>query len=249
MNSPTTTSEPPGNVSGPGRFRPTRWSLVLRARGPGAEARAALSELCAAYWEPVFRSLHVAGTAEDVAREQAQSFFAKVLAGDGFPGADPARGRFRSYLLGALRHFLNDLRDRERCLKRGGGIPAESLDDEDFPEPADPSGAVRDSDFDRSWAMAVMSRAMSAVEKDLTDAGKGAQFVALRPWLAGTPDADAQARVRSELGLSDGALKVAVHRFRRHFREAVRAEIRQTLPDGGQVEDELRYLVEVLGNS
>ena len=249
MSFQTTSASSPGDPYGPGNFRPTRWSLVMRARGPGSEARAALSELCAAYWEPVFRSLRGSGTAEDVAREQAQEFFAKVLAGDGFPGADPARGRFRSYLLGALRHVLNDLRDRERRQKRGGGVRPESLDAEGFPEPEDPSGGFRDRDFDRAWAMAVMSRAMASVELDLAGAGRSPQFAALRPWLAGTPDAEAQARVRSELGLSDGALKVAVHRFRRHFRDAVRDEIRQTLPDGAQVEDELRYLVEVVGNS
>ena len=109
-------------------FAPTRWTLILRARGESVEARAALGELCESYYEPVLRFLRREGRDEDAARELTQEFFARVLAGGGFDEADPERGRFRSYLLGALKHFLADQRKREHRLKRGGGATPESLD-------------------------------------------------------------------------------------------------------------------------
>src|SRR6185503_10752876 len=112
----------------PHEFAATRWTLVLRARGESVEARAALSELCEAYYQPVLRFLRREGREEDAARELAHEFFSRILESGGFDEADPGRGRFRSYLLGALKHFLADQRKREHRLKRGGGVPSESLD-------------------------------------------------------------------------------------------------------------------------
>lgn len=112
-------------------FVTTQWTRVVAARGETPAARAALGELCAAYWAPVFRFLVREGRTEDAARELTQEFFARLLQGGGVAGADPARGPFRSYLLGAVRHFLADLRDRDTCVKRGGGVVAESLESGD----------------------------------------------------------------------------------------------------------------------
>jgi RNA polymerase sigma factor (sigma-70 family) len=226
----------------PSRFpATTRWSLVLRARGHSPEARAALSELCAAYYEPVFRSLRSQGLDEDSARELSQEFFAHILQGGYLDGADPNRGRFRSYLLGALRHFLSDLRAKAHRLKRGAGIPTEPLGDSNEPS-VEPASAQ----FDRDWATTLMARAIGTLADEYRRAGRCAWFEELKPWLAGSEPPGRQAAVAAQLGLSEGALKVAIHRLRKRFREVVLDEIRQTLPDTDAPEDELRYLIELL---
>ena len=219
----------------------TRWSLVLRARGPSPEARAALSDLCAAYCEPVYRSLRLQGFDEDAAREVTQEFFAHILQGGYLDRADPTRGRFRSYLLGALRHFLSDIRAKSQRLKRGSGIPAEPLDESNEPT-AEPASAQ----FDRDWATTLMARAIGTLAEEYHRANRTAWFEQLKPWLAGSEPPARQAAVAAQLGLSEGALKVAVHRLRKRFREAILHELRQTLPDTDDPEDELRYLIEVL---
>jgi len=168
-----------------------------------------------------------------------------VLAGGRIEGADPARGRFRSYLLGALRHFESDLRERARRLKRGGGVPTASFSEDGIDEPATPG--LDPGRFDREWAFTLLERALTTVESDLRSAGKSAHFERLKPALVG--DAlPSPADLARELELTEGALKVAIHRLRRRFREAVRAEISQTLADGDDVQEELRYLIEVLAS-
>lgn len=241
----------------PGVFVTTRWTLVLRARGQEPEARAALAELCEAYWFPVFRFLRRDGRSEDEARELAQEFFTRLLSGAGLATVDPGRGRFRSYLLGAVKHFLADARDRAARLKRGGGVLPESLEarveggaGEEGASPGqeieDPHGAFDATAFDREWAVAVMDRGLKALEQDYTRAGKADQFNVLRAWLAGEEPVASQAQAAAELGLSVGAVKVAVHRLRSRYRALLREELAQTLPEGGSVEEELEYLVRVL---
>lgn len=230
-------------------FFTTRWTLVVRAKGEAPDARAALADLCESYWMPVFRFLQREGRSEDDSRELTQEFFARILGGSSIGGADPAKGRFRSYLLGSLKHFLADRRRSEGRLKRGGGDVAVSLDqDEDrlHEEMPDSQGAVPDAWFDRQWALAVMERALANVEKNMIAAGKESQFVILKPWLNGDGPALSQTDAAAELGMSIGALKVAIHRLRQQFRDAVRHEIAQTLEDGGNIDEELRYLIEVL---
>ena len=222
----------------------TRWSLVLRARGHSLEARAALSDLCAAYCEPVFRSLRSQGHDQDSARELSQEFFAHILQGGYLDGADPNRGRFRSYLLGALRHFLSDLRAKSHRLKRGAGMPTEPLD-----ECNEPSAEPASAQFDRDWATTLMARAIGTLADEYRRANRTAWFEQLKPWLAGSEPPGRQAAVAAQLGLSEGALKVAIHRLRKRFREAILHELRQTLSDTDDPEDELRYLIEVLSRA
>lgn len=233
-------------------FAPTRWTLVLRARGGTPEAGAALSELCAAYYEPVLQFLRREGRDDDSARELTQAFFARVLAHDGLASADPERGRFRSYLLGALKHFLADQRKRDHRLKRGGSVETLPLDspgsDGQGPpvEIPDRSLPSPDASFDRAWALAIMARALSALEQELRSAGKRGHFDVLKPWLMGDASTGSQADAARQLQLSESALKVAIHRLRRRFRDAVRSEIAQTLRDPAQVDEELRHLIEAL---
>lgn len=232
-------------------FHSTRWTLVLRSRGEAPESRTALGELCEVYWAPVFRFLRSEGRTEDASRELAQEFFARVLARSGFDGADPAKGRFRSYLLGALKHFLAERRRNEGREKRGGGAIVESLDagaPDTAPglQVADTSAAFSDKQFDREWAFAVMDRSLKAVEADFEKAGKSAHFDALKPWLVGDTDQLSQADAASKLGISTGAVKVTIHRLRKAFRAAVEAEIAETVPGMEDIDEELRYLIDVL---
>ena len=233
-------------------FAPTRWTLILRARGETPEARVALGELCEGYYQPVLRFLQREGREEDEARELTQEFFARVLERDGFAAADPERGRFRSYLLGALKHFLADQRKHEQRLKRGGGAVVESLDaatgDDGgaAAQVADTAATAPEMFFDREWALAVMARALDVLQKEFATGGKAEQFEQLKPWLMGEAASMSQAEAARALGLSEGAVKVVIHRLRKRFREAVRGEIGQTLRDPSLVDEELRHLIEAL---
>jgi len=228
--------------------------LVLRAQGDSAEAQQALGELCGAYWQPVFRFLRSAGRDEENARDLTQEFFARLLARSGVAGAQPGRGRFRSYLLGAVKHFLADRREHERRLKRGSGVTPESLDatgahGQDTRvelQVADPAGLPPDSYFDREWALALMNRAVNAAQQEFVAEGKAKQFEVLEPWLVGELPTLSHAQAAAQLGVSESAVKVAVHRLRKRFRELVRAELAQTVANLAEVGEELRYLVEVL---
>ena len=234
-------------------FVPTRWTVVLQARGTTAEAQQALAQLCESYYQPVLRFLQSEGRTEDAARELTQEFFAGILGGTGFRTADPERGRFRSYLLGTLKHFLADRRKRERRLKRGGGATVESLDatspdtDEELMQIADPSIASIDRMFDRQWAMAVMAQALEVLQREFVAADKGKQFEHLKPWLLGEVPSFSQAETARRLAMTEGAVKVVIYRLRKRFREIARATLVQTLPeDSEMVDDELRHLVDSL---
>ncbi len=232
-------------------FCTTRWTLVMRSRGEAPESRAALSELFSAYWDPVFRFLRREGRTEDDSRELAQEFFTRLLSGGGIEKADPEKGRFRSYLLGALKHFLADRRRSEGREKRGGGAVIESIESagtETSPglQIPDPAAAIPDSYFDREWALAVMDRALKRVQATLEESGKGRQFEVLKHWLIGETENLSQTAAAAELGMTTGAIKVAIHRLRKCFRDAIQAEIAQTVTDPADVAGELRYLIEVL---
>jgi RNA polymerase sigma-70 factor (ECF subfamily) len=251
MTTPDATKEPLPTVAA-GQFAATRWTLVLRARGGSEESRAALSELCEAYYSPVLAFLRREGRDEDAARELTQEFFSRLLAGQGLDTAQASRGRFRSFLLGAVKHFLADQRVRANAAKRGGGQTPLSIEANTSADTTaelqipDPSAAVPDTFFDRQWATSLVDRAVAALSAEAVTAGKGDQLAALKPWLLGEVPELSQADAARQLGLSEGAVKVAVHRLRKRFRELVKTEIAQTVGDPAQVADELRYLVEVL---
>ena len=229
-------------------FSPTRWSLVLRAQGETPVAKAALSELCDAYYQPVYRFLRREGRSEESALELAQSFFAKLLE-NGNLKADQSRGRFRSYLLGAVKHFLADQRKLELREKRGKGIAPVSLDDDENAPPIEPSSSTEttpDSWFDRQWALNVMDRGLSIVEAEWKSKGKAEQFKVLKYSLNGDGKKITHLEAGQQLGWSETATKVAIHRLRKRFREIIRNEIADTIPEFSDVESELRYLIETL---
>jgi RNA polymerase sigma-70 factor (ECF subfamily) len=234
-----------------GAFAPTHWTLVLRAQGQTLEAHAALSELCAAYYQPVLRFLQREGREEEAARELTQEFFARVLQRGKLGAADPSLGPFRSYLLGAVKHFLADLGKHGRRQKRGSGTSPESLDAASteygsLGDIADAKAPVPDAWFDRQWALTVMDRTLNRLESEFRSAGKTEHFDQLKTWLVGETPALSQAEAARQLGLSEGALKVAIHRMRKRFRELIRTEIAQTVANGTDIDTELRYLIEAL---
>jgi RNA polymerase sigma factor (sigma-70 family) len=231
-------------------FVTTRWTLVMRARGEAPEARAALGELCEAYWTPVYRFLRREGRSEDEARETIQEFFTELLSRGNIDHADPEQGRFRSYFLGALKHFLSDRRRREGRQKRGGGALVQSFDAGTDTSPGlqipDPAAGSPDSYFDHQWALAVMERGLNRLESTFVEAKKKLQFDTLKPWLNGDGTNLSQSEAAAQLGMTAGAVKVAVHRLRQSFRDIIRDEIAQTVHDPGEITEELRYLIEVL---
>jgi RNA polymerase sigma-70 factor (ECF subfamily) len=232
-------------------FHDTRWTLVSRSRGSDTQARAALSELCGAYYAPVVAFLRRDGRDEDTARELAHDFFAKLLAGDAINGADPLRGRFRSYLLSALKRFAADQRDHDHAAKRGGGQIHAVIENEDSStgaglQIADASVEAPDAAFDRQWALTLLARALATLEAELRDSGKGHHFDTLKSWLTADADATPQAEAAAKLGISEDAVKVAIHRLRKRFRDAVTAETDQPVSDSGNVREELDALMAAL---
>jgi len=231
---------------------PTRWTLVLRARGESAAAQAALGELCESYYAPVLAFIRHTRRDEEAARDLTQEFFARLLAQHGLDTVEPGRGRFRSFVLGGVKHFLADEHDRAQAAKRGGGQAPVSIQAGDGTHTTaeiqipDPAGPVPDTVFDRQWALTLVERALDTLAAEFAGADKSSQFETLKPWLLGDVDSLSQADAAERLGLTEGAVKVAVHRLRLRFRALVKAEIVQTVSDPDQAQEELRYLVEVL---
>ena len=224
-------------------FHPTRWTLVLRSRGEGEDAKTALSDLCAAYYEPVVSFLRREGRTDDAACDMTHAFFENVLMG-GIGMPDPARGRFRSYLLGALKHFLAKQRDAAQAAKRGGGMEHVPLVSETDTSPGLSLPGVEDDTlaFDRDWALALIARALSSLEQEHSH--KAEFFQMLKPWLDGGSDAS-QADAAAALGMNETAVKVAIHRLRARFRELIRSEVAATVNDPEEVAEELRHLISV----
>jgi RNA polymerase sigma-70 factor (ECF subfamily) len=232
------------------RFLTTRWTQVLAAQGASTHAGTALAELCAAYYAPVHS--YIASTAHDLgdARDLTQEFFARLLAGRVIAGAEQAKGRFRGYLLGAVKHHLADTRDRLRAAKRGAQhehVPLVSgTDTSPGHESPIPETPTPDKFFDRQWGLAVLDRALTALASEHDQLGTTNQFQVLKPWLTGDAAGLSQAEAASRLGLTDSAVKVAIHRLRKRFRDSVKAEIAQTVSTENEAREELRYLIEVV---
>ena len=233
-------------------FATTRWTEVLAARGDSAEARQALAELCSAYYAPVLTYLRHTGVGSDDPRDVAHEFFAGLLARDALAGVERDGGRFRSYLLGALKHFLSNRRLHAGRLRRGGGAEHQSLDAASDADPQPLPGfdePPRDAAFDHEWAVTLVEGALGRLEAEVRADGHGASFEVLKPWLSFDAEPQSQAAAAARLHMSEGAVKVAIHRLRRRFRELVRLEVGHTVRPGESVDAELRHLVEALGRT
>jgi DNA-directed RNA polymerase specialized sigma24 family protein len=222
-------------------FHPTHWTLVLRSRGQGEDAKAALSDLCAAYYAPVVAFLRRDGRNVDAARELAHAFFEGVLTG-GLGSPDPTRGRFRSYLLGALKHFLSKRTAAALADKRGGGAEHVPLDEEN-----DCASGISDDAlvFDREWAHTLIARTLTELQNEHSH--KPEFFTVLKPWLDGA-SVSSQSEIACTLGMSETAVKVAIHRLRSRFREIIRGEIAATVSNPADVAEELRHLLAIVSS-
>ncbi len=238
------------DLPGPREFATTHWSLVVAAKPDSASqtrARRALEELCNAYWYPLYAFVRNRGYSSNDAQDLTQSFFARIIETGGFVSANPERGRFRSYLLGAMKHFLANEWHRAQTQKRGGGVTFLELDALDPEaryalEPAQPTDP--DAGFDREWAQESIARAMEKLRAESEARGKGQLFEALQGSLTG--DEPARSETAARLGMTEGAVKVAVHRLRQRYRELLRAEIAETVADPSDIDDEMRHLVDAL---
>lgn len=223
-------------------FHTTRWTLVRQAHGDDTAAKQALSDLCAAYYAPVVAFIARCGFEESAARDLAHDFFTRWLSQQ--QSLNPKRpvGRFRSYLLGAVRHFVSDSLDRARAQKRGGGATAASIT-ESGPALAHDSAHSPDRAFDRQWALTVLERVLERLAAEFEAAGRAGHFAALKPWLTGDEGEATQAEIARQLGMNEGALKVAIHRLRKRFRDLVKAEVAQTVGSAAEAREELAYLL------
>jgi RNA polymerase sigma-70 factor (ECF subfamily) len=224
----------------------TRWSLILAARHPETpDGGAALAGICESYWYPVYAFIRRQGYHADEAGDLTQAFFARLIEKEYLRQATPARGRFRSFLFASVRHFLSNERDRARALKRGGVQGPVSLDLRDAEgrfrlEPAD--GITPERLFDRQWALALLERVLARLDAELE--GRG-HFDRLKGFLTGDGAEDYH-DAAAALGMSEGAVKVAVHRLRRRYRERVRREVARLVADPSLVDEEIRHLIRAL---
>ena len=238
-------------------FGTTHWTQVLAARGESAEAKHALRDLCEAYYGPVEAFVGRYRAGRDDARDLTHQFFAKLLEGNSLKGVERTRGRFRSYLLGAVKHFLSDQADRTSAEKRGSGQTPQSLDAspshdrsdraEHTPlDVADPHGFPPDAFFDRQWALTIVEKAMSVLQAESQGHGETQRFEVLRRWLIPSEDGAIAAEAARSLDMSDGAFKVAVHRLRQRFRQLVKDQIASSVEGPEALQEELDYLIQAL---
>jgi DNA-directed RNA polymerase specialized sigma24 family protein len=234
------------------RFATTQWSLVLAARKKATpQAEEALAELCTAYWFPIYafvrRQVPSAAEAEDLT----QGFFARLLEKDYLKDVDREKGRFRSFLLVTCRHYIANERDHARAIKRGGGRPLLSIDVESAEDRYvfEPSHSLTpERIYERQWALTLLARVLARLRNEFVDDGRASTFEALKAFLTGEGGSSRYRALAVDMATTEGAVKVAVHRLRRRYRELIRAEIATTVDGEKAVDDEVRHLMTALSS-
>ena len=234
------------------RFSTTKWSLLLRVNASTPEVRrAALAELCEAYWYPLYSFARRRGADHDEASDLTQGFLVHLIEKNALSGVAQANGRFRSFLLASFKHFQFDARKQDRALKRGGDrvqIPW----DTDVLETRYRAAASSTDDpeklFDRQWALTLLEHAWARLRKEYASKGKARDFEALLPYLTQHKEKGSQ-ELAEALGTTNDAARVALYRMKRRFGSALRAEVASTVDDPEQIEAELRFLLQALGSS
>ena len=240
------TTEQKSGAAGEPWFTTTHWSVVLTAGAhTGSAAREALEILCRTYWYPLYAYVRRQGHSAEEAQDLTQEFFARFIQKHSVSLADPARGRFRTFLLTALKHFLVNEWVHHSRQKRGGGQQGVSWNVDDAEpryraEPAD--AAAPDVIYERRWAGTLLDRAVGALRDDQASAGKAELLDRLQECLWGETDAPTYAEIAASLGITEGAVKVAAHRLRRRFRELLRNEVAHTVGRPEEVDEELQHL-------
>ena len=250
MNMRETGREP--KLESPKVFATTHWSVVVAAgKDESAPARSALETLCRAYWYPIYVYVRRKGHGPDDAQDLTQEFFAQLISKHHLRLADRTKGKFRTFLLTCFQNFLRNYQKHVTRAKRGGASPAISLQAEtvdrlELPELA--QAAQLEEVYDLHWARTVVERALEVVRTDYASSGRGRLFDALRPVIWGGQLVPLS-QIALQLGISVSAVKVAVHRLRERFREALRGEVAHTVSQSDEIEDELRYLITVLSSA
>ncbi|HNY27360.1 MAG TPA: sigma-70 family RNA polymerase sigma factor [Candidatus Sumerlaeota bacterium] len=246
-------SSPPSfceSQASPRSFATTRWTLVLNSGDERGTARAeqAIEELCRIYWYPIYVFIRRRGVQRDDAEDLTQAFFTRLLEKGTLAAARRERGRFRSFILATLKHFLADERDRRRAIKRGGGrvlsLEWEAADVRYRIEPVD--AMTPEKVFERKWALSLIERAIERLGEECRAAGQEHLFACLGPCIGGEGAAVSYARLAESLGMTEGAVKVTVHRLRKRYRQHLREEIAHTVERPDEIEEELRYLKQIL---
>jgi RNA polymerase sigma factor (sigma-70 family) len=231
-------------------FATTHWSVVLQAGSSGStQANRALEELCRTYWLPLYTFVRRQGYGPHDAQDLTQGFFVRLLRNDSFSAVAPHKGRFRTFLLASLKHFLSDARDYERAEKRGGGRSLVHIDEAEAekcylqmpvvdPEP--------EKTFDRRWALTVLERAVERLKEEYLTSGRAQIFEALRVFLSSEAVPGQYDELAPRLGMSANAAGVAVHRLRQRYRECIRLELAQTVASPQDLDGEIDYLLSVL---
>jgi RNA polymerase sigma factor (sigma-70 family) len=243
------TTCPPAERS---HFVTTRWTQVVAARATSSgDAPEALESLCRAYWRPLYYWVRRQGRSPQDAQDLTQEFFARLLEKDWLRNADPALGRFRTFLLVALKRFLADDWDRSRAQKRGGNWRRTEFDldaaEQQFTE--HPAEGPADHVFDRQWATTLLDRAIGRLRQEYETAQRAHEFAVLKGFLSAGRGEIAYREVAERLPSSEGAARVAVHRLRKRFRELFREEVSATVAAGESVDDEVRQLLAALARS
>jgi RNA polymerase sigma-70 factor (ECF subfamily) len=235
----------------PDLFQTTRWSLIAVASGDDAKARAALEELCGAYWRPVYAFMRRHGRAPDMAADLTQAFFAQVLERRAFARADPSKGRFRSYLLTSARNFLVNAHEREVAGRRGGGARHVDIDIDEAERCLAQGLPAADStphlEFERQFAVRLVERTLDRLRAEYAGRGQAPLFEQLQSSLTSSALLDSPDGA-GPTGLSPDARRMAVHRLRRRYGELLRAEIADTVRDRADVDDELRHVLRILAS-
>jgi RNA polymerase sigma-70 factor (ECF subfamily) len=246
----TSQSEIGGNAyHGPAAFTTTHWSVVLEAQGESPAAQEALEKLCRIYWRPLYGFVRRQGVSPEDAQDLTQGFFALLLGRRDLRSVRKEKGRLRSYLLTALKHFLADERRRAMAIKRGQGeplIPLEELHAEEPSgmEPADQLTA--EQIYERRWASIVLERVLSRLEDNYRTRGNAALFDSFNQLLGDEPGAPSHAEIAAQLGMTENAVSQAFHRFRQSYQSLLREEIAHTVATPGDIESELRHLIAVI---
>jgi RNA polymerase sigma-70 factor (ECF subfamily) len=239
-----------GTAASAACFATTRWSVVLNARASGAPAASeALEVLCRTYYYPLYAYVRRQGHNAEEAEDLTQEFFSRFVGNDFLASVDPQKGKFRSFLLASLKHFLSVARIRESAIKRGGRQTFVPLDDADVEQRflSEPGAELApETAYDRGWATTLMERAWDSLRQECAAEGKAELFGRLRPFLSREPSVGEYAQVAPAAGLTPGAFSVAVHRMRQRYGQHVRNEVANTVAHPAEAEDELRYLYQVL---
>jgi len=250
MFHPKAAAGPPFASTSPGVFATTHWSVVLAAgEKDSPAAAAALEELCRIYWYPLYSFVRRQGHSPQDAEDLTQQFFCRLLEKDHLGKADRDRGKFRTFLLVSLKNFVINERKRAGRLKRGGALTFLSFDAQEAEEryarePID--NATPSSAFERQWAVALVEQVFAVLRKEYAATDKAGLFTALKVFIWGDADSASYAQIGEQHHLTEGAVKVAVHRLRQRFREVLRAQAAQTVARPEEIEEELRHLIGVL---